>query len=111
MGLFIASPPITPAAWFISVGSHAGAILTPADEADSWIWAADAAVEVFGQRQSILWGRSGISRAYFFFCDYIFVHGSAPFSEKQKRRCLFCKDSALSFFHLFSCVVHGERPE
>jgi len=30
------------------------------------------------------------------------LHGSAPFSEKQKRRCLFCKTAPFCYFIFFS---------
>jgi hypothetical protein len=105
MGLFIASPPTVLAACFFGVGSHAGAILTPANEADAGIWAADAAVEVVGEGQRIPYGRTGFYLACFCFRVQIIVHDSAPFSEKQKSAAFFEKDSTSSFFHLCSCVV------
>jgi hypothetical protein len=98
MILFNTSPPFALAAEFLNVSPNAGAVRTPADKADAGIRAADTSGGIFRQRQGMLCRRTAFSGSCFFFWCYIMLHGSAPFSEKQKRRCLFCRDNAFSFF-------------
>jgi hypothetical protein len=83
--LFNILPPFAPAADFLNVGSHAGAVSTPADKANARIRAADTAGGIFRQRQGMLCGRSVFSGSCFFFWCYIMFHSSAPFFRKTKK--------------------------
>jgi hypothetical protein len=65
--LFNMLPPFAPAADFLNVGSHAGAVRTPADKADAGIRTTDTARGIFRQRQGMLCGRSVFSGSCFFF--------------------------------------------
>jgi hypothetical protein len=85
MMLFNTSPPFASAAEFIDVGSHAGAVRTPADKADAGIRTADTTGGIFRQRQGILCRRSVFYGSCFFFWCYIMLHSSAPFFRKTKK--------------------------
>jgi hypothetical protein len=104
--LFNLSPPFALAAHFLHVGSHTGAVGTPADKADAWIGTADTAGGIFRQRQRMLCRRGVYSGSCFFFWCYIMLHSSAPFFKKNKKGAAFSVRQRLIVL-LFSCMAHS----
>jgi hypothetical protein len=103
MMLFNTSPPFALAAEFLNVGSHAGAVCTPADKANTGIRTADTAGSIFRQRQGMHCKGSVFSNSCFFFWCYIILHGLAPFSENKKGATFFVRQRLLIL--LFSCIT------
>jgi hypothetical protein len=106
MMLFNRSPPFSPAADFLNVSSHAGAVRTPADKANVGIRTAGTAGGIFRQGHGILCRRAGRSGACFFFWCYIMLHSSAPFFKKNKKGAAFSVRQRLIVL-LFSCMAHS----